>query len=66
MTQNSLGNALNTLGERESGTARLEGGVKAWELCLVVVASAWRWETMEEVRSRRDRAQAKISRRTAR
>ena len=29
MTQNNLGNALQSLGERESGTARLEQAVEA-------------------------------------
>ena len=31
MTQNNLGNALSTLGERESGTARLEEAVAAYD-----------------------------------
>ena len=30
MTQNNLGNALRTLGERESGTERLEQAVSAY------------------------------------
>jgi hypothetical protein len=30
MTQNNLGNALAMLGERESGTARLEQAVEAF------------------------------------
>ena len=30
-TQNNLGNALLTLGERESGTARLEEAIATWE-----------------------------------
>src|SRR5260370_9332 len=30
MTQNNLGSALSTLGERESGTARLEDAVAAY------------------------------------
>jgi tetratricopeptide (TPR) repeat protein len=34
MTQNNLGNALETLGERESGTARLEEAVAAYSLAL--------------------------------
>jgi hypothetical protein len=41
-TQNSLGNALSSLGERESGTARLEQAVAAWKACLTVATSAWR------------------------
>ena len=34
MTQNNLGNALRTLGERESGTARLEEAVAAYRAAL--------------------------------
>ena len=34
MTQNNLGNALRTLGERESGTTRLEAAVRACEEAL--------------------------------
>ena len=34
MTQNNLGNALAMLGERESGTARLEDAVKAFRAAL--------------------------------
>ncbi len=34
MTQNNLGNALSTLGERESGTARLEEAVAAYRAAL--------------------------------
>ena len=34
MTQNNLGNALEALGERESGTARLEEAVAAYRAAL--------------------------------
>ena len=34
MTQNNLGNALETLGERESGTQRLEEAVEAYRAAL--------------------------------
>ena len=34
MTQNNLGNALQTLGARESGTARLEQAVEAFRAAL--------------------------------
>ena len=34
MTQNNLGNALRRLGERESGTARLEEAVAAYRAAL--------------------------------
>ena len=62
-TQNNLGNALRTLGERESGTARLEEAVAAWDTCLIVTASVWPTEWVEDVRSKRDEAQAEIARR---
>ena len=35
MTQNNLGDALRALGERESGTARLEEAVAAYRPALV-------------------------------
>jgi hypothetical protein len=60
MTQNNLGIALSTLGQRESGTARLEQAVAAWDACLTVTASVWPSEWVDEVRSRRDKAQADI------
>ncbi len=65
MTQASLGGALKALGEREGGTARLEEAVAAWELSLTVVKSAWPPEWVQDVRSRRDRAQAVIKRRAS-
>jgi tetratricopeptide (TPR) repeat protein len=34
MTQNNLGNALSSLGERESGTVRLEQAVRAYRAAL--------------------------------
>jgi tetratricopeptide (TPR) repeat protein len=34
MTQNNLGNALQALGERESGTARLEEAINAYRAAL--------------------------------
>ena len=36
MTQNNLGNALSTLGEREDGTQRLEQAVDAYRAALEV------------------------------
>jgi hypothetical protein len=62
-TQNNLGMALWTLGERESGTARLEEAVSAWELCLSVVESAWPAEWVQELRSRRDEVVAEVAQR---
>jgi hypothetical protein len=64
-TQNKLGNALETLGKREAGTGRLKEAVAAWELCLTVVESAWPPEWVQDVRSRRDRAQAEIAQRAS-
>ena len=64
-TQNALGIALAVLGERESGTARLEEAVAAWELCLTVVESAWPQDWVQSVRKNRDEAQAEIRRRQA-
>ena len=63
MTQNNLGNALPTLGEREAGTARLEEAVAAFDACLTVVVSAWPDEWVRGVRRNRDDAQAEIARR---
>jgi tetratricopeptide (TPR) repeat protein len=40
MTQNNLGNALTRLGERESGTARLEQAVEAYHAALEVLGPA--------------------------
>jgi hypothetical protein len=52
MTQNNLGYALRTLGERESGTGRLEEAAAAWNACLTVAASAWPPEWVQDLRSR--------------
>ena len=38
MTQNNFGNALRALGERESGTARLEQAVTVYRAALEVFA----------------------------
>jgi len=40
-TQNNLGLALWRLGKRESGTARLEEAVMTYGACLMITASAW-------------------------
>ena len=65
MTQNNLGIALQSLGERESGTARLEQAVGAWEACLTVAASAWPSAWVQEVHSHIEHAQAESTRRAA-
>ena len=64
-TQNNLGNALRMLGERESGTARLEEAVEIWEIVLTVVASIWPPEWVEELYSAQNEIQAEIARRSA-
>ena len=64
MTQNNLGNALRTLGERESGTARLDEAVAAWNDCLAVVEKSWPQAWVQSVRARIDQALAEIARRT--
>ena len=60
MTQMNLGNALRTLGQRESGTGRLEEAVAAWEACLEVITSVWPPDWVRIVETRRDEAQAEI------
>jgi hypothetical protein len=62
-TQNNLGLALSTLGERESGTARLEEAVVAFDACLIVVSSAWPLDWVHQVRTSRDETRAEIERR---
>jgi hypothetical protein len=62
-TQNNLGKALWSLGARESGTARLEEAVAAWDACLSVAASAWPADWIENVRLDRNEARAEIARR---
>jgi tetratricopeptide (TPR) repeat protein len=64
-TQNNLGAALTTLGERESGTARLEEAVAAFDACLTVVETVWPAEWVQQVRSHRDETQAEIGLRRA-
>ena len=63
MTQMNLGNALTTLGERESGTARLEEAVAAYEACLTAATAVWLEEWVREVRDRSVAASAEIARR---
>ena len=63
MAQNNLGLALWKLGERESGTVRLEEAVATWDACLIVTASMWPTEWVEDVRTKRAEAHAEIARR---
>ena len=62
-TQNNLGNALRALGERESGTARLEEAAAAFDACLAVTETAWPEEWVHRVRSHRDETRAEVIRR---
>jgi hypothetical protein len=62
----NLGTALLTLGERESGTTRLEQAVIAFDACLTVASKAWPEEWVQDVRSNRDEAMAEIARRSVR
>ena len=63
MTQNNLGNALQRLGNRESGTGRLEEAVAAFDACLIVTVSVWPPEWVSQVRARADETLAEIKRR---
>ena len=63
MTQNNLGNALARLGERESGTARLEEAVAAFDASLTVVSSVWPPDWVHQVRTSRDEMRIEIERR---
>jgi hypothetical protein len=60
-TQNNLGNALETLGERESGTASLEAAVAAFDRALPAFASAPYYA--ERCRADRERAVALLKQR---
>jgi hypothetical protein len=58
--------ALATLGERESGTARLEDAVVAtWDASLEVTRSVRPPEWVRELETRRDETMAEIARRSA-
>ena len=65
MTQNNLANALATLGERESGAARLEEAIVAFDACLTVTETAEPEALVRQVRSYRDETRAAIARRHA-
>ena len=56
--QTNLGISLSTLGERESGTARLEEAVAAFDACLTIIDTAWPEDGVQEVRSHRDMSRA--------
>jgi hypothetical protein len=64
-TQANRGTALGMLGERESGTARLEQAVAAYDACLGVATSIWPPERVSQVRAWKDEIRAEIKRRMA-
>lgn len=66
MTQMNLGTALQALGERETGTARLEEAVAAYDACLTVVTAVWPDEWVEAICARRRDTIAEIARRRSR
>jgi hypothetical protein len=63
MTQNNLGSVLQTLGERESGTGRLEEAAKAYDAALTVFLSAGAERNVERCRANRDEAMTLIAQR---
>src|SRR5512132_729632 len=62
-TQNNLGNALKTLGERESGTQRLEEAIEAYEGALEVFAAAQASYYVSVVRDNLERASLMLAKR---
>jgi len=65
MAQMNLGAALRMLGERESGTQRLDEAVAAWEACLTVAASYWAPARVEGVKTQIEQARAEKARRVS-
>jgi hypothetical protein len=63
MTQNNLGVALESLGERESGTGHLEEAVAAYSAALAVFAPALEAYYTNISQANRDRALALIAQR---
>ena len=55
-TQNNLGNTLGTLGERESGTARLEEAVPAFRGALAVAQASGAQRYIEMIEANLARA----------
>jgi hypothetical protein len=53
------------LGERESGTARLEEAMTAYEACLTVTTVSPEVKWVRDVQTHRDETQAEIARRSA-
>jgi hypothetical protein len=66
VTQNNLGNALRTLGERESDMAHLTEAVAAYDACLTIAEATWPEGRVQQVHSHRDETRAEITRRQLR
>jgi tetratricopeptide (TPR) repeat protein len=64
MTQNNLGSALRRLGERESGTARLEEAIAAFDACLTAMPG-WQPEWVDQVCAAAKETLDEIERRAA-
>ena len=62
-TQNNLGNALSTLGGRESGTERLEAAVEAYREALKAFASEGPPRYRDVAQNNLDRALRKLDER---
>ena len=62
-TQNNLGNALSSLGKRESGRARLEEAVAAYRAALEVLEAAENSLYVSMVRSNLERTETLITER---
>ena len=65
VTQMRLGVALATLGERESGTVRLEQAIVAWDNCLTVAGSLLPPEWVDEMRADEVQTRTEIKERQA-
>jgi hypothetical protein len=63
-TQNNLGTALSRLGERESGTARLEEAIEAYRVALETFIAAGADYYAVTCRENLDGAQALLAKRT--
>jgi len=63
--QMNLGKALQTLGKHESGTARLVEALAAFDACLMITASVWPPEQVNDVRAHRDETRDEIKRRVS-
>jgi hypothetical protein len=60
--QDNLGKTLWALKGPESGSARLEEAIMAWESRLTVATTVWPQERVQKVRSRISEARAEIAR----